>query len=266
VLISINNEIYLKTGDLARYNVRGELVHVGRVDFQIKVRGQRVETTEIEETIINCCPEKIFNSLVTKIPQMDDVLVAYVISNDSDLDTEEIRSYCNKYLRQYMVPSHFVVLDKFPLNSNGKIDRKNLPLPKSLYHTPLDFLPIEDQSMSELEKRVHNLWCSGLRLEKISCDTNCFTLGGSSLSIMQFFNYYQFYLVPEKQIYILDFFVNPTIANHVQLLIKSKPKTQILWNPLHLVQGMSSLLNKLMLKYLILYRCSFVCSATSLDG
>ncbi len=240
-MVKINNEIYLKTGDLARYNVRGELVHAGRVDFQIKIRGQRVETTEIEETIMKCCPEKIFNSLVTKIPQMGDVLVAYVISNDSDLDTEEIRSHCKKHLRQYMVPSYFIVLDKFPLNSNGKIDRKQLPLPTSLYDVPSDFVQIEDQSMSELEKRVRNLWCSTLRLNHISRDTNCFTLGGSSLSLMQLFNYYQFHLVPEKQLNVLDFFINPTIADHVQLLINSKSKTQIVWRPLHLEQGMFSL-------------------------
>lgn len=240
-LAIINNQIYLKTGDLARYNSRGELVHAGRVDFQIKIRGQRVETTEIEGTIMQYSPEKISNSLVIKAPQNDDLLVAYVISNDSALDTEEIRSHCKKHLRQYMVPSYFIVLDKFPLNSNGKIDRKQLPLPTSLYDVPSAFAQIEDQSMSELEKRVQGEWCSMFGLNNISRDANCFTLGGSSLSLMQLFNYYQFHLVPEKQIDVLDFFVNPTIADHVQLLMKSKPKTQILWNPLHLIQGMSSL-------------------------
>lgn len=100
----------MKTGDLARYNVRDELVHVGRVDFQIKIHGQRVETTEIENTIINFSPDKIFNCLVTKNSQNDDLLIAYVISNELDIDTEEIRDYCNRYFRQYMIPSYFVVL------------------------------------------------------------------------------------------------------------------------------------------------------------
>ena len=127
IFVTINNQIYIKTGDLARYNLRGELISVGRVDFQIKIRGQRVEATEIENTIKSWSPSKITDCLVTKVPQSDDLLVAYVISNDSEVEIEEIRAYCNKHLRQYMVPSYFVVLDKFPLNANGKIDRKQLP-------------------------------------------------------------------------------------------------------------------------------------------
>jgi hypothetical protein len=241
MFVNINNQVYLKTGDLARFNQRGELVHVGRVDFQIKVRGQRVETAEIENTIINSSPGKISNCLVIKAPQNDDLLIAYVISNDLELDTEEIRDYCNKHLNKFMIPSYFVVLDKLPLNAAGKIDRKQLPLPKLLCDTPTNVVPIEDKPMSELEKRVHSLWCSTFRVNNISLHMNCFALGGSSLSLIQLFNYYQFYLVPDKQLSVLDFFTNPTIADHVQLLTSSKSKTDIVSNPLHLIQGMSSL-------------------------
>ena len=69
MLVTINNKVYLKTGDLARYNKRGELVHAGRADFQIKIRGQRVETTEIENTIMRYSSENITNCLVTKFPK-----------------------------------------------------------------------------------------------------------------------------------------------------------------------------------------------------
>lgn len=234
----INNQIYLKTGDLARYNARGELVHAGRLDFQIKIRGQRVEATEIEDTIVQYSPRKISSCLVTKIPETDDTLIAYIISSDLELDIEEVRHYCNKHLRQYMVPSYFIVLDKFPLNSNAKIDRKRLPLPKSA-------IQIEDQSMSELEKRIHSVWCTTFRLNNISRHVNCFSLGGSSLSLMQLFNYYQFHLVPEKQLNVLDFFVNPTIAEHVRLLTNSKSKLRSVWNPLHLDQGTLASLHRL---------------------
>jgi hypothetical protein len=237
MFVTIDNQIYMKTGDLARYNERGELVHAGRIDFQVKVNGQRVETIEIENTIINWSPSKVSNCLVTKTRQNDDMLVAYIISNDLDLDIEEIRDYCNKYLRQYMVPSYFIVLEKFPLNANGKIDRKQLPLPSINSNTLNNFGRIEDELMTELEGKVHSLWCSVLRHDAIPCSMNCFALGGSSLSLMQLFNYYQFHLAPDKQLNVLDFFINPTITKHVQLLINGKTKTNIVWSPLYLVQG-----------------------------
>jgi acyl-CoA synthetase (AMP-forming)/AMP-acid ligase II len=132
MFVTIDNQVYVKTGDLARYNARGELVYVGRAEFEIKLCGQRVETSITENAIMNWSPSKISNCLVTKIPKSSDLLVAYIVSNDSKLNTEEIRDYCDKLLPQYMVPSYFVVLDKFPLNFNGNIDRKQLPLPSLL--------------------------------------------------------------------------------------------------------------------------------------
>ena len=197
-----------------------------------------METTEIETTIMKCCPTQISSCLVMKASQNDDLLVAYIGSNDPELDIEEIRKYCRKYLHQYMIPSFFVVLDKLPLNINGKVDRKQLPLPKSFHLTHINILQSDSESMSELEKKVHDLWCATLRLDTVPHHMNCFVLGGSSLSLMQLFNTYQFHLVPDKQLNVLDFFVNPTIANHVQLLTNRKYKTNTnRHHPLHLVEG-----------------------------
>ena len=229
--------MYLKTGDLARYNTRGELVHAGRVDFQIKIRGQRVETVEIENTILTYSPDKISNCLVIKTSQDDDLLIAYIISTDLGMDTASIRDYCQKYLRQYMVPSYFIVLDKFPVTATGKVNRKELPFPTPLCHTPIDVPQIGAHTMSELEARVHRLWCSEFHLDSIPPHANCFALGGSSLSLMHLFNAYQFHLVRDKQLHVLDFFINPTIANHAQLLNNSISKTNTDWYPLHLKQG-----------------------------
>ena len=237
MFFTIGNQVYLKTGDLARYGTRGELIHAERLKFQIKVRGQRVESNEIENTISSWSPSKISSCLVIKAPHDDDLLVAYVISNDLELNTEEIRDHCNKHLRQYMVPSYFIVMNKFPINASGKVDRKQLPLPSLQFDASTNFLQSKDQPMSELEEKVHHLWCSTLRLDIVPRHMNCFALGGSSLSLMQLFNYYQFHLTPDKQLNIRDFFINPTIAEHVQLLINSKANTYIKWISLHLVQG-----------------------------
>ena len=245
VFVNTNGNIYLKTGDLARYNARGELVHAGRVDFQVKIRGQRVETTEIENTIINFSPHKISNCLVIKTSQNDDLLIAYLISSDPEHDIAQIREYCQRHLRQYMVPSYFIILDKLPVNTSGKIDRKQLPPPVLLSCTSIHLKQNDDQFVSELERRVHRLWCSEFRLDSISRHTNCFELGGSSLSLMQLFNTYKFQLVAGKQLNVLDFFINPTIANHAQLLINSQFQSTTAWHPLQLVQGMSFYRNRI---------------------
>ncbi|CAF1112710.1 unnamed protein product [Adineta steineri] len=221
--VTINNEHFFKTGDLARYNTRGELVHVGRVDFQIKIRGQRVEASEVESVIMAWSPNVITNCLVVKLTQEEDLIVAYMVSNNLKLDIESLRDYCKERLRQYMIPSHFIVLDKFPLNVNGKIDRKQLPSPPS--NVPSEFVKADEGLMSELEDQVHRFWCSKFELDSIPRDADCFALGGSSLTMMLIFNYYQANLVPEKQLDDLEFFTHPTIADHVRLLTYIKTKT-----------------------------------------
>ncbi|CAF2765776.1 unnamed protein product [Rotaria sp. Silwood2] len=142
--IIINNEEFFKTGDLARYNAKGELVHAGRIDFQIRIDNQRIEPAEVEKTIIACCPNEIFGCLVTKLSQDEDLLVAYVIGDKSQLDTELIRNYCKDHLRKHMVPSHFIVLDKFPLNASGKANRKQLSLPSLSSNVLMQFVKADE--------------------------------------------------------------------------------------------------------------------------
>jgi acyl-CoA synthetase (AMP-forming)/AMP-acid ligase II len=154
MFVTINNQVYLKTGDLLRYNGRGELVHVDRVDFQIKIRGQRLKTNKIENTIMNFSPEKISNCLVVKAPQNDDLLVAYVITNGTELNTEQIRDYWKKHLRQYMVPSFFIMPDKLTLNVNDKVDRKQLLLLSLFSNAETNWVQVEDRSMSKLEVKI----------------------------------------------------------------------------------------------------------------
>ncbi len=236
--MTIGSEQFFKTGDLARYNAQGQLEGVGRADFQIKINGQRVEAAEIENIVMAWSPSEISNCLVVKFPQAnEESLVAYVVSNNSELDIESIRDYCKHRLRQYMVPSYFVIMDKLPLNTNGKVDRKQLPSPSLPSKLLNQFVKIGEGPMSELEDKVHHLWCSMLRLDAVPRHVNCFALGGSSLSLMQLFNHYQFHLAPNKQLNVLDFFRNPTIADHVRYLASVETKTLSFWRPLHLTRG-----------------------------
>ncbi|CAF4123511.1 unnamed protein product, partial [Adineta steineri] len=220
----INNQVYIKTGDLARYNTRGELVYVGRADFQIKLRGQRVETTEIENTIMNSYPGKISDSVVTKLAQNDDLLVAYVVSKESELDTEQIRNYCNKHLYQYMVPSFFVFLKQLPLNANGKLDRQRLPVPdiSVLSTNIIDRQHIEPKN--DMEMLVHSIWCKILGCNRIS--THYRTL----------FNF------DSETINTRAFLEHNTIAEHAKLLENIKINTMQAkqWHTLHINQCIAS--------------------------
>ncbi|CAF3739172.1 unnamed protein product [Rotaria socialis] len=216
-----DNKQYVNTGDLAWFNEQGDLVLAGRLDFQMKIRGQRVEGIEIENTIIEWSPQEVNNCLVVKHSNEDDEsLVAYIVSAQTNLDIDSLRSYCQSKLRSFMVPSHFIVLKQLPVNSNGKVDRKQLPRPEVSENQNVD----EELPKSKLEKDVYELWRSMLRTDNISRYANCYSLGGSSLSLMKLFNHYQFLLAPAVQLNILDFFAKPTIAEHVKLLSESLNK------------------------------------------
>ncbi|CAF1420288.1 unnamed protein product [Adineta steineri] len=239
----INNQVFIKTGDLARYNEQGKLFYVERVDFQIKIRGQRVETTEIENTITNSYPGKISDCVVTKLARNDDLLVAYVVSKESDLDTEQIQNYCNKHLQQYMVPSIFVFLKQLPLNANGKVDRQRLPVPdiSVLSTNAIDRQYLEPKN--EMETFVHSVWCKILGCNRISTRTNFFSIGGHSLLFIQIYQYYQtLFNLDDEAINIRSFFEHNTIAEHAQLLenIKMNNIQTKKWQTLHINQCIAS--------------------------
>ncbi|CAF0911439.1 unnamed protein product [Adineta steineri] len=243
MFVTVDNQIYMKTGDLARYNERGELVHAGRIDFQVKVHGQRVETTEIESTIITWSSDKISNCLVTKAPQNDDLLVAYVVSNDLQIDTEEIRQHCSKYLRQYMVPSIFIVLEKLPLNANGKIDRKNLPIPDFSVLATIANDRRYIEPIGKVEILVHSLWCEILGHSRISTTANFFSIGGHSLLFIRIYQHYRtLFNLDNETINIRSFLDHNTIAEHAKLLenIKINDLQEKQWHTLHINQCTAS--------------------------
>jgi acyl-coenzyme A synthetase/AMP-(fatty) acid ligase len=117
---------FYRSGDLCRLNEQGEIICVGRADYQVKLRGQRLEVGEIEACIMQI--KNVTNCIVIKCSDSrseQDFLGAYVESTSCSKD--EIHQQCRDHLPAYMVPSVFVILDRLPLNSNGKVDRKQLP-------------------------------------------------------------------------------------------------------------------------------------------
>ncbi|CAF4029373.1 unnamed protein product, partial [Adineta steineri] len=237
-LLEINGDLFYRTGDLVTIDNNGLLHYHGRKDHQIKLHGQRIELGEIERcllstTSISACVVMKWN---------DDYLVAYVQS--SDIAEKQLREYCQSHLPPHMIPSIFVILEKLPLNANGKIDRKLLPPPNfsSAHLTDHDELLLP---MNENEIVIHQIWCDLLKQKQISTNTNIFTLGGHSLLIMQLFHRYKIEFHLETNTFsITDLFQRPTIIDHAQLIYQTinmiENTNDHHWSSLQLIQARAS--------------------------
>ncbi|MBT4837417.1 MAG: amino acid adenylation domain-containing protein, partial [Methylococcales bacterium] len=178
-----NSEKLYKTGDLVRYLDNGCLEFVGRSDYQVKLRGYRIELGEIESLLL--AQDVILESVVLVREDVvnDKRLVAYVVVKDKQLfHGSTIRQQLREKLPDYMLPGHFVVLEKMPITVNGKIDRHVLPMPM--------YDEINDQqefvaARSEMELRLSRIWCDVLSIDKTGVFNNFFELGGHSLLATQ---------------------------------------------------------------------------------
>ncbi|CAF0904258.1 unnamed protein product, partial [Didymodactylos carnosus] len=242
---------------LGKIDSNGELYFVGRVDFQIKLRGQRIEIGEIERIILNAS-SNVTNCVVIKYQQPEDQehLIAYVqssssSSNNETITVEELKRYCQQYLPLYMIPTWFIILEQLPLNTNGKVDRKQLPKPDfsqltQQHHNNDDYHDHVDEPNGEMEIEIHALWCRLLSIDKLSMKSNFFSMGGNSLLLMKLYNYYlSKFSLNQQLINIAMLFKQSTIIGHVQLLKNALFTTengtlvveQQQWKPLNITQG-----------------------------
>ncbi|WP_107666519.1 non-ribosomal peptide synthetase [Cyanothece sp. BG0011] len=167
-----------RMGDLARWLPNGNIEFIGRVDRQVKIRGFRIELGEIE-SVLNSHPQ-VKETVVIATEQLpnDKRLVAYVISEDDSLNLEQLRDFLKEKLPDYMIPTAWVPLQELPLNPNGKVDRKALPLPdqgKAMAETPY-IAP-----RTPVEEIIVNIWQQVLNVEQVGIEDNFFELGGHSL-------------------------------------------------------------------------------------
>uniref|UniRef100_UPI001656C38C amino acid adenylation domain-containing protein n=1 Tax=Xenorhabdus indica TaxID=333964 RepID=UPI001656C38C len=167
-----------KTGDLGRWLPDGNIEYLGRNDFQIKLRGFRVELGEIEARLVQC-PEIDEAVVIARedIPG-DKRLVAYLRTQpDSELIPAKLRQQLAQHLADYMLPSAFVVLENFPLTPNGKLDRKALPIPDQSAVITRNY----EAPSGELEIILAEIWQDLLGLVRVGRHDHFFELGGHSL-------------------------------------------------------------------------------------
>ncbi|KAF8584766.1 acetyl-CoA synthetase-like protein [Ramaria rubella] len=203
------------TGDLVRINpVDGSFFYMGRRDMQIKIRGLRMETGEIE-TVLKAASDLITNAVVLKVNIGNDTLVAFleypsdlghfgaeptIVRNDIVASMLPVlRDAVRRKLPSYMAPGHYVVLNRFPLSASGKLDRKALGNFFYVHEqeireqyadsrTSSDNLQARAPPRNKCEASLRSLWALALNLNEdtLAIDDDFFTVGGDSISAIQF--------------------------------------------------------------------------------
>ena len=171
---------WLHTGDVARVDSEGIIHYVNRKDWMLKINGQRVEPGEIESAM------KRFAGISGAVVQGVDngrgskYLCAYYTTEECEVEKEALVKFLEERLPHYMVPVRYVRMDKFPINANGKIDRKNLPLPQN---DRSDLQPLNGNN----EVKVAQLFCQilNISIEEIGANSSFFEIGGDSILIMR---------------------------------------------------------------------------------
>ncbi|UCH95170.1 MAG: amino acid adenylation domain-containing protein [Candidatus Aminicenantes bacterium] len=172
------DQLLYRTGDLVKWLEDGNIEFLGRMDYQVKVRGFRIEPGEIENQLLNHPKVKEAVVMPREKETGDTYLCAYLVPHEiENFPVSEVREYLRSELPGYMVPAYFITMEKMPLNPNGKVDRRSLPEPalgvKDDYTAPRD----------ETEKQLVKVWAEVLKVEEevIGIDDNFFHLGGHSI-------------------------------------------------------------------------------------
>jgi amino acid adenylation domain-containing protein len=174
-----------RTGDLARFLSNGDIEFLGRTDFQVKLRGYRIELGEIETILTEFKGIKEAVVAAKQNKNNDTQLIAYIIpSGKTGIILTDVKNFLKKKLPEYMIPSVFINMEKFPLTPNGKIDRKALPEPDS---NKIASGTIHAGPGDELEMKLAEIWEKVLGISNIGINDNFFDIGGHSLLAVQMF-------------------------------------------------------------------------------
>jgi len=201
-----------KTGDLGRFLEDGNIEFIGRVDFQVKLRGFRIEIGEIEATLKNLSSVQDAVVLVKENIEGDKRLIAYIVNSDSNtVSASEIREVLKEQLPEFMIPAGIVVMESFPLTPSGKVNRRALPEPDE---DNLELTDIFVAPRSAEEEILTGIFSDILRIQKVGINSSFFDLGGHSLMATQVISRIRDTFDIEIPLRIL--FEAPTIALLVQ--------------------------------------------------
>ena len=162
-----------RTGDMVRMKGDGNIEYIGRIDSQVKIRGYRVELGEIEGALLK--HELVQNAAVTVIEKSGNKYITAYYTGESIPD-EELKTFLEPLLPDYMMPSFFVYLEAMPVTPGGKIDKKALPMPEITTNTASYVEPV-----TAAQRALCEIFEKALGIERVGIEDNFFELGGSSL-------------------------------------------------------------------------------------
>jgi amino acid adenylation domain-containing protein len=208
-----------KTGDLARWREDGTVEFMGRVDFQVKIYGYRVELGEVEAVILRYEGTKEAVVVAQSDPSGGKRLLAYVVPDNTKVKTEwvaELQAFLKEHLPSYMVPWAIIPIEEIPLNANGKVDRSKLP---SANRVARRLNTVYTPPRNQTETFLAQLWGKVLAVEPIGIHDNFFLIGGNSLTLAEMTLQIQEQFgikVPSRVLYL-----KPTIADLASFIIES---------------------------------------------
>jgi amino acid adenylation domain-containing protein len=216
-----------KTGDLGRWLADGSIEFIGRTDSQVKIRGFRIEPGEVESQLLKHDEIKEAVIVVKEDERRDKYLCAYYVpveeATSDNPGSAELKEFLSHTLPNYMIPTHFVMVGKMPLNPNGKVDIKALPGPTAMsdvqYAAPA----------SAVEKKLVEIWSEVLGPDRVGIDDNFFQLGGQSIKatilaakIHQTFN---------VKVPLAEIFRNPTVRGLASFLEEAEQEMFTILEP-----------------------------------
>jgi acyl carrier protein len=173
-----------RTGDLGRWRSDGSIEYLGRNDHQVKIRGFRIELGEIEAQLLQHPQVKEAVVIAREDVPGDKRLVAYVVPEyptaiiETATSVEALRAHLKCILPDYMVPDAVVMLERYPLTPNGKVDRRSLPVPEFGAYVNREY----EAPQGHVEEILVEIWQELLRVERVGRQDNFFELGGHSLN------------------------------------------------------------------------------------
>ncbi|ORX81926.1 acetyl-CoA synthetase-like protein [Anaeromyces robustus] len=177
-----HNKIMYRTGDLGKWTDNGEIEYLGRIDFQVKIHGQRIELGEIDNTIKEI-KDIEYSVVIDKVKKTGDkYLICYYMSQN-EISGKKIRNYLKTKLPMYMIPNYFIRINEVPITPNGKLDRRALPEPKMEDLIQEQYIAPE----TEIEKTICKIFSEIFKINEneIGRMSDFYELGGDSLSAIK---------------------------------------------------------------------------------
>ncbi|QHS63363.1 non-ribosomal peptide synthetase [Chitinophaga agri] len=212
-LVADKEDLVWLTGDLGRYRDDGSLEIVGRRDDQVKISGIRVELDEVRGSILKLGDIDQVELLVDQDDDYQQTLICYYTGRERSAG--QLRAELSDQLNAALMPSYYVWLSAFPLNLNGKVDRKALPRPQELI-----IQKDEEPPHAGVEQELADLWRQVLKVEQVWRQDNFFNIGGSSLKAIQLIS--RIYKSLDVQLSIGELFSHPELHAQAQLINAAK--------------------------------------------